>query len=143
MNAIHNRICSSSWWARRVEDKLVPWGLAGTDLGDDVLELGPGFGVTTRLLARGPGRLTVVELDEGYCARLRQELGEAVTVDQGDATELPYEDGRFSAVVCFTMLHHIPAAEAQDRVFAEVARCSGPAGPSPAPTAWAPAGCSS
>jgi ubiquinone/menaquinone biosynthesis C-methylase UbiE len=128
MNAIHNRICSSGWWARRVEDKLVPWGLSGVELGDDVLEVGAGFGATTRVLARRLDRLTVVELDERYCARLRAELGGAPTVDHGDATEMPYEDGRFSAVVCFTMLHHVPRAADQDRVFAEVARVLRPGG---------------
>jgi len=40
----------------------------------------------------------------------------------GDATALPFEDGRFSAAICFTMLHHIPSAELQDRAFSEVAR---------------------
>jgi SAM-dependent methyltransferase len=128
MNAIHNRICSSGWWAARVQHKLIPWGLAAVDLGDDVLEIGPGFGATTRLLARRPIRLTVVELEERYCRRLRAELGDSVDVEQGDATRLPYEDARFSAVVCFTMLHHIPDAADQDRVFAEVARVLRPGG---------------
>ncbi len=128
MNAIHNRLCSSGWWARRVEDKLVPWGLSGVELGDDVLEIGPGFGATTRLLTRRLDRLTVLELEHRYCERLRAELGESVAVDQGDATELPYEDNRFSAVVCFTMLHHIPVAADQDRVFAQVARVLRPGG---------------
>jgi SAM-dependent methyltransferase len=30
--------------------------------------------------------------------------------------------GSFSAVVCFTMLHHLPGPAAQDRLFAEAAR---------------------
>jgi hypothetical protein len=46
-------ICSSRWWARSVERELVPWGLKGVNLGDDVLEIGPGFGATSRVLARG------------------------------------------------------------------------------------------
>jgi ubiquinone/menaquinone biosynthesis C-methylase UbiE len=128
MNAIHNRLCSSRWWAGRVEQKLIPWGLEGVELGDEVLEIGPGFGATTRLLAQRRGRLTVLELDERYCAQLRSELDGSVSVDQGDATAMPYDDGRFSSVVCFTMLHHIPAAGDQDRVFAEVARVLRPGG---------------
>jgi ubiquinone/menaquinone biosynthesis C-methylase UbiE len=128
MNRIHNLLCSSTWWARRVEHKLVPWGLEGVELGDQVLEVGPGFGATTRLLATLPGKLTVVELDDGYCGRLRAELGAQVDVLQGDATALPFEDGRFSAVVCFTMLHHIPKREMQDRALAEVARVLRPSG---------------
>ena len=128
MNAVHNVLCSSGWWAQRVENELLPWGLEGTDLGDDVLEIGPGFGATTRLLApRLPG-LTALELDPGYCCRLRATLGDRVDVIQGDATELPFEDGRFSAVVCFTMLHHITPAASQDKAFTEIARVLRPGG---------------
>jgi ubiquinone/menaquinone biosynthesis C-methylase UbiE len=128
MNPAHNLICSSGWWYRRVERDLIPWGLDGVDLGDAVLEVGPGFGATTRLLAKRCPALNVVELDPGYCERLRRDLGDSVTVTQGDATELPYEDRTFSAVVCFTMLHHIPSQRLQDRAFAEAARVLRPGG---------------
>lgn len=128
MNAIHNLICSSGWWGRRVEHELLPWGLEGVELGDSVLEIGPGFGLTTRLLAGRDGSLDVLELEEEYCRKLRAELGDAVTVTQGDATQMPYPDGRFSAAVCFTMLHHIPSPDLQDRAFAEVARVLRPGG---------------
>jgi ubiquinone/menaquinone biosynthesis C-methylase UbiE len=128
VNAVHNVICSSKWWDRRVKDELLPWGLNDVELGDDVLEIGPGFGATTRRLAPSLPHLTVLELEPSYCERLRRELGDRVTVVQGDATQLPFEDGCFSGVVCFTMLHHIPAAESQNRVFAEVARVLRPGG---------------
>ena len=128
MNRVHNMLCSSGWWSRVAEHELVPFGVHGVDLGDDVLEVGPGFGATTRVLAPRVDRLTVVELDPGYCERLRAELDGAVTVTQGDATQLPFADGRFSAVLCFTMLHHIPSRELQDRVFSEVARVLAPGG---------------
>jgi ubiquinone/menaquinone biosynthesis C-methylase UbiE len=49
-------------------------------------------------------------------------------VTQGDATAMPYPDRSFSAVVCFTMLHHIPTRAAQDRAFAEIARVLQPDG---------------
>jgi len=109
----------------------VPFGLRGVDLGDDVLEIGPGFGATTRVLARSVDRLSVLELDPGYCERLRSELGNGaggVDVVQGDATALPFPEGRFSTVLCFTMLHHIPTAAQQDQAFAEVARVLRPGG---------------
>ncbi|HWE32521.1 MAG TPA: class I SAM-dependent methyltransferase [Solirubrobacteraceae bacterium] len=125
---MHNLLCSSGWWSRRVETELLPWGLEGADLGDDVLELGPGFGATTRVLAgRLPG-LTALELDPGYCRRLRAVLRDRVDVTEGDATQLPFEDGRFSGVVCFTMLHHITPAASQDMAFREVARVLGRGG---------------
>lgn len=128
MNRAHAVVCSSGWWARSVERELLPWGLAGVELGGEVLEIGPGFGATTRVLARRPGSLTVVELAEGYCARLRRELGDRVEVVRADATEMPFEEGRFSGVVCFTMLHHVPSPELQDRLLGEVARVLRPGG---------------
>lgn len=53
MNKFHRRYCRSALWARRLERSLLPWVLGETDLGDDVLEIGPGPGVTTDLLRRG------------------------------------------------------------------------------------------
>jgi protein-L-isoaspartate O-methyltransferase len=76
VNRVHALICSSGWWGRSVEREFLPWGLAGMDLGDDVLEIGPGFGASTRVLARRHGRLSVVELGQRYCERLRREQGE-------------------------------------------------------------------
>jgi len=128
VNRVHTLICSSDWWRRSVERDLLPWALADLDLGDDVLEIGPGFGATTRVLARRPGRLSVVELEPRYCARLRRDLGERVPVIQADATDMPFADGRFSGVVCFTMLHHLPSPELQDRLLGEVARVLAPGG---------------
>jgi ubiquinone/menaquinone biosynthesis C-methylase UbiE len=128
MNRVHGAICSSRWWARSVERELLPWGLSRLDLGDDVLEIGPGFGATTKLLADRPGALTALELEPSYCERLRRELPERVEVTQGDATAMPFADGRFSAVVCFTMLHHVPSAAAQDLLLAEAARVLRPGG---------------
>src|SRR5690242_1019351 len=126
MNVAHNMLCSSGWWSRRVKTKLVPWGVAGVGLAGDVLEIGPGFGATTRELVPRVGSLTVVEKDPGCCARLRSAFDGDVAVVLGDATALPFDDGRFAAVLCFTMLHHVPERELQDRLLAEVARVLAP-----------------
>jgi SAM-dependent methyltransferase len=128
MNVAHNMICSSGWWAGRVKTKLVPWGVSGVALDGDVLEIGPGFGATTRELAPRAGSLTVVEQDERYCQKLRSAFDGQVTVVHGDATAMPFEDGRFSTVLCFTMLHHVPDRGLQDRVLSEVARVLAPGG---------------
>jgi ubiquinone/menaquinone biosynthesis C-methylase UbiE len=128
MNRAHAVICSSGRWARTVERDLLPWGLKGVDLGDEVLEIGPGYGATTRVLARRPGSLTIVELSESYCERLRRTFDGDVEIVQADATAMPFADGRFSGVVCFTMLHHVPSAELQDRLLGEVSRVLRPGG---------------
>lgn len=47
---------------------------------------------------------------------------------RGDATQLPFSAGTFSAVVAFSMLHHIPAGALQDRLFREVVRVLRPGG---------------
>lgn len=128
MNPIHNVICASRPWRRRVERELVPWALEDLELGPTVLEIGPGFGATTRSLVRRLRRLDVLELDERYCERLQVQFGSRVNVACGDAAAMPYPDKRFSAVLCFTMLHHIPSRELQDQVFSEVARVLAPGG---------------
>src|SRR6266511_5320639 len=122
MNRFHRRYCGSAGWARLVEHELLPWALDGVALGDDVLEIGPGLGVTTRLLARQVQRLTVLEVDERFVARLGREFGGPdgpVAGVAGDGAAMPFPDGRFSAAVCFTMLHHVPSPALQDRLFAE------------------------
>lgn len=35
---------------------------------------------------------------------------------------MPFEDASLGAVVCFTMLHHVPPRVLQDRLFAEARR---------------------
>jgi ubiquinone/menaquinone biosynthesis C-methylase UbiE len=128
VNRVHNWYCSSDRWARGAEEKLLPWGLKGIDLGDDVLEIGPGFGATSRVLAKRPGELSILELEPGYCDHLRSELGDRAHVVQGDATRMPFGDGRFSGAACFTMLHHIPSPELQDQLLGEVFRVLRPGG---------------
>ncbi len=128
MNAFHRRYCASPEWAQVVRDSLLPWALDGIDLGDDVLEVGPGFGVTTRVLAERVPALTALEVHDGYAERLRTDLGDRVAVVPGDGAAMPFPDGRFSSVVCFTMLHHVPSKALQDKLFAEVARVLRPGG---------------
>src|ERR1700728_3446579 len=64
MNDAHLRICASPEWAAFVESELLPWVLREQDLGDEVLEVGPGPGLTTDVLRRQVPRLTAVEIDE-------------------------------------------------------------------------------
>ena len=113
MNLVHRKLCASAWWARQVGETLPGW-LEGLKLGDDVLEIGPGFGATTRVLVDRVPTLTSLEIDESSVQGLRAQFGERVEIVHGDGTAMPFPDGRFSAVVCFTMLHHVPSAQLQD-----------------------------
>ena len=111
-----------------MEQRLLPWVLSDVDLGEDVLELGPGPGMTTRVLAGRTPSLTALELDPVLVDRLRATVPPHVSVVEGDATAMSLPDNRFSAVVCFTMLHHLPSPQAQDRLFAEAFRVLRPGG---------------
>ena len=128
MNLIHRRICQSDKWADRMGSQVLPWACEGVRLGGDVLEIGPGYGVTTRWLLERGGRVTAVEVDPGLAAGLRSEFGERVDIRTGDGAELPFADAAFDVVVCFTMLHHVPSPEQQDRLFSEAARVLRPGG---------------
>ena len=69
MNEAHLRICASPEWAAYVESEFLPWALQQADLGDEVLEVGPGPGLTTDVLRRQVPRLTAVESMNGWPAR--------------------------------------------------------------------------
>lgn len=64
MNERHLQICASAEWAQTIEHEILPWALGGRELGDDVLEVGPGPGQTTHVLRHMVPRLTAVEIDE-------------------------------------------------------------------------------
>lgn len=103
--------------------------IGDADLGSNVLEIGPGPGLTTDLLRSLVPRLTALEVDARLADSLRSRLkGSNVHVIEGDATEMPFGVSEFSGAVSFTMLHHVPSHELQDRLLAEVLRVLKPGG---------------
>ena len=129
MNQIHLELCASPEWAQYVRDDLLPWAMSEWDLGANVLELGPGPGLSTDVLRQHVARLTALELDQGLFEPLRDRLqGTNVTVVHGDATRTDLPSETFSAVTCFTMLHHVPTPDLQDSLFAEAHRVLKPGG---------------
>lgn len=128
MNRLHHWFCRSAQWKETVGQR-VPWALSTAELGDRVLELGPGPGLTTDLLRQRVDGLTAIELDPALAESLGKRLrGSNVHILVGDATEMPFPDEHFSAVVSFTMLHHVPSPALQDRLFTEVWRVLEPGG---------------
>jgi SAM-dependent methyltransferase len=127
VNRFHRYYCASPGWARLAQTTLVPAVLEGAELGPRVLEIGPGPGLTTEALAGVAPELTAVEIDPELVTVARDRVPAAHVV-QGDATTMPFADATFSAVVCLTMLHHLPSPDLQDRLFAEVHRVLGPGG---------------
>ena len=129
MNWFHRQVCGSAQWRRRIERELLPWALQGVQLGDDVLEIGPGPGATTDLLRGRTQRLTALEVEATAAAALQKRLeGSGVRVIHGDGAAMPFADCSFSGVVSLTMLHHVPTAALQDRLLAEARRVLRPGG---------------
>jgi SAM-dependent methyltransferase len=128
MNLCHRLCCSSNRWANAVESQLLPWVLAEVELGDNTLEIGPGYGANLRVLLDKTTKLTAVEIDDSMAQRLQRRYGERARIVNGDGTDTGLPANEFSSVVCFTMLHHIPTAELQDRLLAEAFRVLRPGG---------------
>jgi SAM-dependent methyltransferase len=121
MNESHLNYLSSPEWARALRTDLLPWLREAADLGDDVLEIGPGPGLTTDLLLELAPSVTVVEIDPDLATGLRTRLdGGNAKVIEGDALTVSLEPSRFSAATSFSMLHHMPSAADQDRLFARL-----------------------
>jgi SAM-dependent methyltransferase len=129
MNRLHRWYCKSGHWKRTVENQILPWALEGIDLGESVLEVGPGFGLITDWLRDRARYVECLEIDHALAASLERRFSASnVTVRCGDAAAMPYEDGRFASVVSFTMLHHFPTPELQNRFFKETYRVLRPGG---------------
>jgi ubiquinone/menaquinone biosynthesis C-methylase UbiE len=129
MNLAHRFLCSSKTWKKTVETHVIPWVLEGLEMGSNVLEVGPGPGVTTELLQPRFECLTCVEIDSGFARSLSKRMnGKNVTVVREDATSMSFPAASFDGALGFTMLHHVPSAALQDRLLVEVARVLRPGG---------------
>jgi SAM-dependent methyltransferase len=125
MNGLHRWYCRTAHWQSTLLP-LVEWGLEGVPLGGHVLEIGPGQGMIIPHLVRGGRRVTAIDLDASAVAAIATRAGAAAV--RGDATELPFGPARFTSVVAFTMLHHVPSYALQQELFHEVHRTLQPGG---------------
>ncbi len=129
MNGNHAILCASPDWAEHLESEVLTPLTDAVDLGEKMLELGPGPGAATRWLRHRVKELFALELDAIAAARLADELADSnVTVDVGDCTSAPYPDASFDAVGAFTMLHHLPTQALQLATITEAFRLLRPGG---------------
>jgi SAM-dependent methyltransferase len=127
MNESHLAYLASPEWAARLEADLLPWIERVADLGDDILEIGPGPGLTTDILRRRAASVTAIEIDHALAIDLAERLRDTnVDVLEGDATAMRFESNRFTAVTAFSVLHHVPSTTGQDRILSEVLRVLAP-----------------
>ena len=129
MNEAHLEFCGGAVWQQMVEEMVLPAVLRDYDLGDDVIEIGPGPGFTTDGLRARTAQLTAVELDRDLADALaRRMAGTNVEVLCRNASDLDLPADRFTAAVSCNMLHHVPTTEEQNRILAELGRVLRPGG---------------
>jgi ubiquinone/menaquinone biosynthesis C-methylase UbiE len=129
MNENHATLCGSPEWAEHIQLNILPALVAGLDLGEEMLEIGPGPGAATEWLRTKVRRLVALEVDADAAEALAKRLaGTNVEIVSGDATALEYAEGSFDSVACFTMLHHVPTVLLQNRLLAEALRVLQPGG---------------
>ena len=129
MNRFETWFCGSPFWRLVTRRQLLPWIVNGSQLGEHLLELGAGPGAATEELARLAARVTSLEYDHAFAARLGARVNPACcTVIQGDAARLPFSGATFSSAIAILMLHHLRSNALQDCAFAEIARVLRPGG---------------
>jgi ubiquinone/menaquinone biosynthesis C-methylase UbiE len=128
MNAFENFLCSSSLW-RYITKRHLPALLSGANLGDDLLEIGAGFGAATAALRERVARVTSLEYAHDSVLKLKSRHdSSAPRIVQGDASHLPFANASFSSAIAILVLHHLKTSALQDQAFTEISRVLRPGG---------------
>ena len=84
-----------------------------------------GYGRAAALLDKIGYTVTAVDLGQGILDIARSYLkNTGCTVKKADLRELPFEDGKFDAILCFRFIHHLGSDEARQTVINELCRTS-------------------
>lgn len=113
-------------WSRRLAALFIEH--AGTGATDRLLEVGCGTGSLTFALAQTApfADLTAVDFADVYVQAARgMNRDPRIHFEQGDATALRFEDGRFDRTLSLLLLHLVPGPE---RAVAEMRRVTRPGG---------------
>src|SRR6201995_3014630 len=115
MNENHKWLCGSPEWAAQLQETVLPRLFADVEVGDRMLEIGPGPGAATDWLRHRGGALTAIELDPEAAEPLgARSGGPNVEIVTGDATRLPRPDDSLGPRAPGTMLQHTPPKRSQN-----------------------------
>jgi protein-L-isoaspartate O-methyltransferase len=115
MNQAHLEALASEEWRETLRDRALPFALgelSAADLGDDVLEIGPGPGLTTELLAPQVPHLTSAELQDALFADVLRVLrpgGVLVASDSVASEDLErfHEDDTYNPIDPSTLVERL------------------------------------
>jgi arsenite methyltransferase len=109
-----------------------PFSMGPLQSGEDVLDVGSGAGMDTLVAAQmvGPrGSVTGIDMTPEMVAKARGSVAEMgldnVTIVEGSAEQLPFDDARFDVVISNGVIDLIPD---KDAVFSEITRVLRPGG---------------
>jgi len=75
--------------------------------GMSILDVGCGTGSHLELYQRYKCNLYGIDLSPSMLGIARERLGDTAQLDLGDATDMPYEDGKFDLVISMLSLHEM------------------------------------
>jgi len=126
---VERRFLAEAWFAQRPGGRpfsaLIPFEALS---GKDVLEIGCGTGVHTKLLAEAGARVSAIDLTPTAVELTTRRLelaGLSADVREADAESLPFDDTSFDFVWSWGVIHH---SSDTDQVIAEIARVLRPGG---------------
>ena len=109
-----------------------PFSMGPLQSGEDVLDVGSGAGMDTLVAAQmvGPrGSVTGIDMTPEMVAKARGSVAEMrldnITIVEGSAEHLPFDDASFDAVISNGVIDLIPD---KDAVFSEITRVLRPGG---------------
>ena len=113
-------------WSRKLAPNFIHF--AGIADDERILDVGCGTGSLTFELAKHPGLKEIQAIDFSPVfveAAKRRNTDTRVTIQQADATDLPFADGSFDRAMALLVLHFVPQA---GRAIAEMRRVVRPDG---------------
>lgn len=106
-------------------DRIIPFEAIA---GRDVLEIGCGMGLHTEIMTRAGACVNSIDISDTSVEATHRRLalkGLSANVQQGDACELPFQDGSFDFVWSWGVIHHSAQTAAIIREIARVLRPGG------------------
>ena len=90
--------------------KLIGIRMFRPSKGMNILDVGCGTGTHLELYQRYQCHLFGLDLSPAMLEVARKRLAGSAQLDLGDATHMPYENGKFDLVICMLTLHEMPPA---------------------------------